>query len=268
MTGERPAQPRSRWERFGKRALGALLALDLFALLFALSLANVTAAGPAQRTLRYSLAITFEVDTYVDQHYDPLRQQAATSGQPIILPDLPLDISVSPSELLASDRAGFRALLLDRAAEQVHARGVSVLRQDGHSGSGLSSVQDLTGVGMDFLRPTPHRALTGITFGLAVAAGLLAAGLGLSVRRYGRLVAIGLCALMAALPFLLAAVAVRFAFHLAADGVDDYFVREFATLGQALTWAAIRNGIIFAVGGGVFLAAGSALSIWDRGPRA
>ncbi len=266
MTGESAdggatiAPMRSRWQRYEAWALGALLVLDLVALLFALSFANVTAEGPAKRGLRYSLAITFEIDSYVDDHYELLRQQAAGTGQPITLPDLPLDIEVTPDELLATDREGFRALVLDRAADTVHAEGASALRQDGGSGTTLADPQDAVAAGMDFLRPRPHSALVRATIALAVVAGLLAAWLCMALRSYLWFVAIGLSAVLAAAPFLLLAVAVRYGFRVAADGVDDYVVREFVTLGQELTWAAIRNGMIFAVGGATTLVAGSVLS--------
>jgi len=266
MTGESTnsgasvAPARSRWQRYGTWALGALLVLDLVALLFALSFAHVTAEGPAKRGLRYSLAITFEIDSYVDGHYEPLRQQAAGTDQPVTLPELPLDIAVAPDELLATDREGFRALVLDRAAGIVHAEGAAALRQDGGSGTTLADPQDAVAAGMDFLRPRPHSALMRATIALAAVAGLLAAWLWFSLRSYAWFAAIGLSAVLAAVPFLLLAVAVRYGFRVAADGVDDYVVREFVTLGQELTWAAIRNGMIFAVGGATTLVAGSVLS--------
>lgn len=273
MTGEATdsgasvAPTRSRWHRHGTWALGALLVLDLVALLFALSFANVTAEGPAKRGLRYSLAITFEIDSYADDHYELLRQQAAETDQPITLPGLPLDIAVTPDELLANDRDGFRTLVLDRAADIVHAEGASALRQDGGSGTTLADPQDAVAAGMDFLRPRPHIALMRTTFALAAVAGLLAAWLWLALRSYVWFAAIGLSAVLAAVPFLLLAVAVRYGFRVAADGVDDYVVREFVTLGQEFTWAAVRNGMIFAVGGATTLVAGSVLSTLDGARR-
>jgi hypothetical protein len=71
---------------------------------------------------------------------------------------------------------------------------------------------------------------------------------------------------LAALPFLGAAIALRFALRQAADGVDDLLVEEFLTLAQELTWAPIRNGIIFAVGGGVFVVVGGGLALWGERP--
>jgi hypothetical protein len=39
--------------------------------------------------------------------------------------------------------------------------------------------------------------------------------------------------------------------------------REFLRLSQELTWAPIRNGIIFSVGGAVVLVVGTALARWS-----
>ncbi len=61
--------------------------------------------------------------------------------------------------------------------------------------------------------------------------------------------------------FILLAVAVRFAFQ-AVDG-DEYLARAFAQLGEELTWAPIRNGIIFGFGGLLLLTLGTALARWS-----
>ena len=84
---------------------------------------------------------------------------------------------------------------------------------------------------------------------------------------YGRLLGVGASVFLAGAPFLVVAVAVRFAFRLAADGLDDYLAREFLELGQELTWAAIRNGIIFTAGGAAVVAAGAALARWSDSRR-
>jgi hypothetical protein len=250
-----------------KWSVGALLTLDLAVLLFALSFANVTSDGAARRALGHSLAILLEVDAYLDDHYEALRLTASETDEDTVTPpDLPLDLAFTPEEVLAGDREAFRALLLGRAADLVREEGTRVLRTD-DADSDLLSTQSAVGEGMDFLRPRPHRVLTIVTFALAVAAAVLALPLALVSRGYGRLVAVGLSAVLAAVPFLIAAVAVRFGLRLAADGADDYLVREFVTLAQELTWAPIRNGIIVSIGAGAMLLAGSWLAFWSDARR-
>lgn len=266
--GAAPSTPlvsdRFRWRSTAKWFFGALLVLDLGALLFVLSLANVTAEGPAKRSLRQSLAILTEVDAFLDDHLETLRQEASqTQEEALTLPDFPIQVSFTPEEILATNREEFRALLLSRSSDLVHKEGMSILQEDRGSEISFFSTQGLIRSGMDFLRPTPHRVLTVLTIALAAVAGVLALGLMLASRGYGRLLGLGLSVLLAAAPFLIVAVAVRFALRLAADGLDDYLAREFLALGQELTWAPIRDGIIFSVGGAVVFVAGAALARWS-----
>ncbi len=254
-----PREPRRR----AKWLLGGLLILDLVLLLIVLALANVTAEGPAKRTLAQSVAILTEVDALLDANYDSLREEAAASNAILTLPDFPIDVPFTPEEVLGSDRDGFRELLLARAADRVHEDGVDTFRTDRDADIRLISTEGTLRAAMDFLRPSPHRAATVLVYVFATAAAALALGLVLATRGYGRLLAVGLSVLFAATPVLITAVAVRFAFRLAADGVDDYLARQFFELAQELAWAPIRNGIIFTTGGGILLAAGVILSRWS-----
>ena len=262
----RSAPPRGRfagWRSAAKWVLGGALALELGVLLFALAFANVTAEGPAKRALRHTVAILTEVDAYLDGRFELLQQEAErTEEQTITLPDFPVAVSFAPEEVRSADREEFRALLLSRAADRLGDEGMAAFREGRASEASFFSPQGAIRSGSDFLRPRPHRVLTALTIGLAAGAGVLAAGLAVASAGYGRLVALGASVLLAAVPFLVLAVAVRFAFRLAADGVDDYLAQEFLTLGQELTWAPIRNGIIFSVGGGALLVAGAALARW------
>ncbi len=254
----------SRWQSAARWFLGGLLVLDLGILLFVLSLANVTAEGPAKRSLGQSLAILTEVDAFLVDHFETLQQEASqTQEEALSLPDFPIPVSFTPEEVRAADREEFRALLLTRSADRVREEGVSVFQEERGSEISFFSPQGAVRSGMDFLRATPHRVLTALTVALATVAGVLALGLMLASRGYGRLLGLGLSVFLAAVPFLIVAVAVRFAFRLAADGLDDYLAREFLKLGQELTWAPIRNGIIFSVGGAVVLVVGTALARWS-----
>lgn len=253
-----------RWRAPAKWVCGALLVLDMMALLFVLSFANITASGPAQRGLAHSIAVLTEVDAYLDDHYEAIHQEASeTSEESVALPGFPVQVSITPQEVLAGDRDEFRTLLLGRAAAVVHAQGVSVMREGRDSEATFFSTQGAIRTGMDFLRPTPHRVLNYVTIGFAVAAGLLATGLFLSARGYGRVLGPGLAVLLAATPFLILAVAVRFALRVAADSADDYLAREFLELGQELTWAPIRNGIILTAGSGALFLVSALLARWD-----
>lgn len=253
--------------RRAKWLLGSLLILDLALLLVVLALANVTAEGPAKRTLAQSVAILTEVDGLLDANYDSLREEAALSGGDLTLAGFPIDVPFTPEEVLASDRDSFRELLLTRAADRVHEDGVATFRTDRDVDIRLISTEGTLRAALDFLRPTPHRAVTVFVYVFAAAAAALALGLVLATRGYGRMLALGLSVLLAATPVLITAVAMRFAFRLAADGVDDYLAQQFFELSQGLAWAPIRNGIIFCTGGGILLVAGAILSRWSDGQQ-
>ncbi len=279
MTGDTPppppelsAAPAGQRERPGGRlnkwTLGGLLMVDIALLLTFLALANVTAEGPAKRTLTHSIAILTEVDALLDADYEDLRIEASLSDGDVALADFPIALSFTPQEVLESDRVSFRELLLLRAAERVHADGVDAFRSEGDDGIRLVSTEGTLRAALDFLRPAPHRVMFGITLFFAAIALLLTAGLMFATRGYGRMLAVGLSVLIAATPFLAAAVALRFALRVGADGVDDYVSQQFFQLSQELAWAPIRNGIIFCAAGGILFVTGSILCRWSDDRRA
>ena len=261
-----PAEARPRGRGGARWTLGGLLVLDLLLLLLALSLAHLTAEGPAKRSLRQSVAILTEVDAFLDEHWETVREEAEqTPGQDerLMLPDFPVPVAFMPQEVLASDREGFHALLLTRATERVYEEGMSAFQEEQEDDIGIFSLPGALRNGMDLLRPTPHAVVVALTIALSAIAALLALGLVLAGRGYGRLLALGVAVSLAALLFFISAIALRFALRLAADGLDDYLAPEFLALGEELTWAPIRNGVIFSVGGGVLIALGATLALWS-----
>lgn len=259
---------RSSWRGWARYGLGVLLALDLLLLFAALSLTQVTAEGPATRSLRHSVAILAEIDAYLDTQYDALRQEAsATESRTVEPPDFPVAVSFTPDEVLASDRASFRNLLLDRATGRLYDEGASVLREEGAPGVDTFSAPGAVRQGLDLLRPTPHRVLNWVTVGLAIAAAVLAGGLALACRGYGRVVGIGIALSWAAVSFLIVSMSVRFAFRVGADGSDDYFSRQFLALGEELAWGPLRDAIILSVGGAAVLLLGMTLAFWSDRTR-
>jgi hypothetical protein len=253
-----------RWPREKKWLFGALLALDIGLLLIALAFANVTDRGPAERALGRSVAILTEVDTLLDEHYASLHNEAQqTNETTITLPDFPLPITFTPQEIASTDREQFRALLLQRSAVFLHENGAAAFREGRASEIDSLSPQGAVRIGLDLLRPTPHRVFAGLTIAFASIATVLAITLALSTQGWGRLTALGVSLFVAAVPFLIFAVALRFALRLAADGTDDYVAREFLQLGQELTWAPIRDGVVFAGGAVLLLVIGAQLTRWS-----
>ncbi len=224
-------------------------------LLVVLAFANVTAEGPSERTLAHSIAILTEIDAFLDEHYAVIQAEAAeTNETSITVRDFPVPVVLTKSEVEELDRTQLRGLIISRAAGTVHEEGMDAFRGDTADEVDSLSTQGAVRTGLDLFRPTPHRVFVGLTIALSIIAALLAVALALSTHGWMRLAALSASVLMGSVPFLVLAIAVRFALRVAADGSDDYAAREFLHLTQELGWAAIRNGIIFTVGSAVFLA--------------
>jgi hypothetical protein len=262
--GSEPIERLMSWRTRIKWASGVLLALDVAVLLCVLSLANITSDGPAHRGLEHSVAILTEIDAYLDTHYDGVRAQAELSRESVVdLPDFPIPVSITRDELINSDRQQFRTLVLASAADSIHDDGVSVMRGDRDSDTSFVSREGAVRNGMQLLRPTPHRIMSYVTIVLAAAAAILALALVITAKGYGRILALGLAVFIAAAPFLILAIALRFGLGAAADGADDVLSKEYLELAQEFTWAPIRNGIVFVAGGAAILLTGAVLSRWE-----
>jgi hypothetical protein len=243
-------------------ALRALLVLDIFAFLCCASLASITARGPAERALGRSAGILTEVDTYLDQRFPAIQQQAAeTQAQQLTLPDFAVPVTFTPNEIQRADRDQFRALLLKRAAVVLHNDGASAFRQDGGRQAGAASAGGTIRAAIDFLRPLPHRVLVGLSIALGLLAALLAFRL---VRATRGLAQLGFAITAAAFAFLALAVLAWLGLRLATAATDDYVTHQSLTLARQLAWAPIRDGLIVMVGGAAFAAAGAFFSPISR----
>jgi hypothetical protein len=236
--------------------LGSLLAVVTFLLLSSLALSNVTEEGPAKRSLEHGVAILTEIDGLLGAEYAELRERAAaTSGdERVALIDFPIDISFTPDEVLSRDQDEFRALLLERSSDQLYDNGASTLQTGSGGGPSLLSAEGLLRRGMDILRPTPHRVFFTTTVVLAVITAGLAVAIAIATGGYGRLSAISLSVLLGSAFFLTLSIGVRLLIGLANAATGDYLWNNLLDLYGQLTWAAIRNGLIFTGAAGVALA--------------
>lgn len=261
---------RGFWRNVFKWAFGVLLAITLVALLAALALAQLTAEGPAKRLLRRSVASLTEIDTLLDRGYEDLRQEAETAGDdPLRLKDFPVQVTLSAEEVRDLSQAELRALLLDRSANTLYQEGMSAFRE---KGEGLGeediaffSTQGAVRYSLGFLRERIHDGLRVAVLALAGASLALAVGLALLGRGFGRLASVGAATCAAALPVLVAALAIRFGLRLASEGDNEYLAGELLDIGEEVAWIPIRDSIFLTVMGLAYLAAGTALALWaDR----
>lgn len=257
--------PARAWRAIAKLILGALLTLTTFLLLVSLSTMQLMQRGPAQRVLQQELLIVTEADALIDLHYDELRAEAeAGRGERLRLRHYPLDVTFTSDEVLSMTREQWRDALLARSAAMVYESGAAALRAEPTSPEpSVFSTPGAVRLTFDALNRDSFEILRFVTFSLGVASAILAVALALVTRGYGRLAAIGAATASAAIPFLLAAVAIRYGFRVGKEGEDEYFVRSFLDLGAEVAWIAIRNGIAFTVVTAGLLVVGLGLAIWS-----
>lgn len=249
-----------------QRGVQRLLAVDMFLLLCALSLAAITAQGPATRALGRSAAILVEIDTYLDNHLAAIQQQATEAQDAqLSLPDYALPVSFSPEVVRNSDRDQFRSLLLARSGALLREHGAAAFRTGAASGPSLVSPRGSVSAFIDFLRPRPHQALAVATAVLAVLAALLALRVAGLARGFDRLSRIGRAVLVGSGAFIAFAITVRIGLALAGRATSDYTAHEFLSLIGDLAWAPVRDGAILSVVGAVMLAVGDLLARSDAG---
>jgi len=278
-TGQEPTGPhftvtigRGFWRNSFKWATGILLMLSLLALLVALGLAQLTAEGPAKRTLRRSVASLTEIDTLLDRGYEELRQEAQEDGEAALrLKDFPVQVSLNAEEVLDLSRSELRGLIIDRSAERLYDEGMSAFREEGTRLSeediGFFSTQGAVRNSLGLLRDNVHDGLRVAVASLAGVCLVLAVALVLLGRGFGRLASVGAAVCAAAIPFLVGAVAVRFALRLASDEGEEYLVRELTRIGEEIAWIPIRDSIALTALGVSLLVAGTVLALWaDRQP--
>lgn len=243
--------------RLPQVATGLGLAIALLALLFALTLLQLTAPGPAHRVLGRAVASLTEIDSLLAVHGPALRQQAeASPDEPLSLPDYPLDVPLSPGEA-GRPSADVRDLLLERSAERLYEEGPAAFRDEGQSSAApLLSLRRAVRSGLGFLTAERHDALRAATVVLTIICGALAGILLLANRGYGRLTALGATIAAASLVFLLLVGTARVGLGIASLASDDYITGRLIDLAKETAWLPFRNGIALAGLGLALLALG------------
>jgi hypothetical protein len=258
------------WRSLGKWGVGFALFLALAALMVSLQLFQVTAEGPSKRTLRRSVAALTEIDPLIERNYDDLQQRAAAAapGDTVQLKNFPIAIPLKPDEVEGQSKQQVRDLIIDRAADLMHAHGTEPLRVNPQSSSsvGLFTVGGITDTGLDFLRSRHHDLLGIVTFALAALCAFLGVTLAALCRGFGRLASVGGVVLAVAMPVLLAGIGARFYMRIVSEGDTEYIQHEFLLIGQGLAWIPIRDGAAFTVFGAALLIVGVVCAAWaDRG---
>ena len=237
---------------------GILLALSLIALFLVINALQLTSSGTAQRILSQATADLTEIDAVLPAIQADLVEAAQASEEATVtVPHFPLPVELPREEAATISTAELRSRLLSESAEAIYEKGMSVWAlSDPEAEQDIDIFSPEGGVhrGLGFLSDDNHQALRIA----AIVLGLISVVLGglvlVSTQGMGRLVALGAAVLGAAVPSLLGAVAVRFAFRTASEDQEDYLMARLLDLGNDVTWLALRNyTILTLVGLGVVL---------------
>lgn len=257
--------------------IGVALVVLLTLFFVAISAVQLSSEGTGQRLLRRSVAVSTDIDAVLPDLQTALRERAREgSGETVRVPDFPVPVDLTREEALRLEGPALRERILSEASDRLYADGMSTWSAadpDARQSIETISVPGALKRGLGLITAANHDRMVIAAVVLGVLSAMCAALLLASVRSWGRLVALGAAAIVAALPLLAAAVAVRFAFRTAQEEADP-FVWGLLELGVEAMWVPIRNYLALTVLGFtvllltlVFIWAGSRLSPRSAGAR-
>jgi hypothetical protein len=217
-------------------------------MLVSLQLFQLTSGTVSRPALRRALNALVEGDAVIARNYDDLRAraEAAAPGETLLLRDYPIDVPLTREEVLSSTPETVRTVLLERATERLYADGTGVLRGEGGDSSGRFTAAGVVDESLGFLRSGVHAILGVVTLVLAGISVCIAAALVALCRGFGRLVALGATALVAAIPVLVGGLAL-WGYTNAAAGSDEYLRAELMGVAASLAVLPVRNGAALCV---------------------
>ena len=241
---------------FAVAAASLLLAAVLTAWLAAFSLAQATTPEVALPAIRRAAIVITGIDGLIDVHAANLDEQAS-SGEPIILPSYPLDVSVPARAVTGGDGALDRRLLRDALVE----RSTLLLREEGLAAfrdpeGDITAPSRFSSAGLIDqlivrLRESEHERWSSLLTPLGYASLLLAAAVLLLGVGFGRLIRLGGAILVSGALVLAGALLVRFVIGLLGD--DGALGDELRSIVNTLAGAPIRNGLLMVMGGAAIL---------------
>jgi hypothetical protein len=242
-----------------KWIIGFFLTLTLAALFAVLQLYLASSESTAKEAHRRAVNALAEGDAIIDRGYDDLRARAesANADQPLSLSDWPVQITLTPEEVLSSTPESLRALLLDRSADKLYADGAAEAfrDEDADGNPGRFSAAGVVEALLDLLRRDVHVAALIAIIVLGLTAAGLTLALGAATRGYGRLIAFGVCAAIAALPVLLGGLALNT--YMGDSDNADFLRSELMDIGADLTMLPVRTGAALAVAAAALILVGA-----------
>lgn len=246
--------------------LAVLLALSLAAFFAALSAAQLTTVETGERILRRAVAVSTDLDAAMPGIQEKLREDAdATQDATVQVPDFPIPVQLTREEAQTLTMPELRDRILDESAAILREKGMSPWGEsDPEADRDLqrASAAGALNEGLGQMHDTTHSVLLVLTVLLGIITLGLAIALFIAVPWDARLLVLGAAGLLAALPMLAAAVAVRFAFRTAGPDTDP-FVNAMFDIGADGMWVPIRNYFTLTLVSLGVMVAGTLLLWWE-----
>lgn len=246
----------------------AILAIALLLLVAAYSARQVAQPSNAAHLLAVGIAATTDIDLLLDEHYAALRDEARAGEADLLqLPGYPLDVNLTPGEVLEHDRDGLRDLILSRSAAIVYVQGLEAFDRTGQQSVGILTAQGLLDQAVG--------QLTGNTYARAgqAAAVLLiivtVSGVAVLAMNPGfaRFRQFGVAAVLGAAPGVV--VTWGLSFLVSRFGGDDPYARDLRAIADAIFDTGLRNYLVVLALGGIVAVTGALLGmVADRLPAA
>ena len=230
--------------------IGVALAVLLTLFFVAISAVQLSSEGTGQRLLRRSIAVSTDIDAVLPDIETALQERArGETGGTVRVPDFPIPVDLPRDDALQLEGPALRARILSEASVRLYEDGMSAWSAgdpDARQSIETISVPGALKRGLGLITAANHDRMVIATAALGVLSAMCAALLAASVRSWGRLVALSAATIVAALPLLAAAVALRFAFRTAQEEADP-FVWGLLELGVEAMWVPIRNYLALTV---------------------
>lgn len=223
---------------------GAVLAVVLTALFFSINAMQLTSEGVGERLLARHVAVTTNIDEILPELEEGLHEEAQAGGEePVRLPDFPIVVEFPRQEAASLEGPALRARILEEASDRLYREGTSAWAGADRTGTQDIELVSTAGAidrGLGLISDETHTLSIIAAVVLAVLAAVLSLALLMSVRSWGRFVAMSVVTTIAALPSLGGAVALRFVFRSAQEEADPW-VHGLLELGVEAMWIPIRN---------------------------
>ncbi|GAB4326339.1 MAG: hypothetical protein Kow0010_09360 [Dehalococcoidia bacterium] len=246
----------------------AILAIAILLLVAAYSARQVTEPANAAHLLSVGIAATTDIDLLLDEHYAAMRDEARAGQSDLIqLPGYPLDVNLTPSEVLARDRDALRELILARSAAIVYVQGLEAFDRTGQQAVGILTVQGMLDQAVGQLTGnTNDRAGQAAAVLLIIATVAGAAVLAMNPG-FGRFRQFGVAAVLGSAPGVV--VTWGLSFLVSRFGGDDAYARDLRAIADAILDTGFRNYLIVLALGAIVAVTGALLGmVADRLPSA